>query len=344
LEDNQDSGVSEKLATLVEDLKKGSSKSVLELFQRMQDQKKAEQEVDEANVVKGSRKRKKAAKVNVQPEAKKASKSSASKSDPRRLGARVQAETSIFGQAYTQDNPGTITGTVVSRESAGVVRVLWDEDRDQGEVASLRSHWKHLKVVDQEVVTNMQLFYMMKCTIGQPTRFEKKVYHMFMTIEKSLLRREMYESNKTDLQYPKSFWECLVLDDWREWVKAIMSEMSGWEENSVMTEVKIEDVAEGAPIISLEELYLIKRSGKYKQRLYARGDQMKPGDYLDTKAHTVSAETMRFCFSLATSCQSTCQSENMDIFHDIFFPMSMLFLCKISPKFVEISRTFLVVF
>ena len=43
--------------------------------------------------------------------------------------------------------------------------------------------------------------------------------------------------------------------------------------------VRIEDRDVTAPVIELGELYLIKRSGSYKHRLYALGNQMREGDY-----------------------------------------------------------------
>jgi hypothetical protein len=90
-----------------------------------------------------------------------------------------------------------------------------------------------------------------------------------MTLERAMTRREMYESNKIDLKYPKTWWGCLVLDDWREWIQAIQTEMEGWRENQAVQEVRIEDIEDGGTILRLEEMYLIKRSGKFKHRCYA---------------------------------------------------------------------------
>jgi hypothetical protein len=90
-----------------------------------------------------------------------------------------------------------------------------------------------------------------------------------------------------------------------EWLQAIHTEMAGWRENQAVQEARIEDIEDDATILGLEELYLIKRNGKFKHRCYARGDRMKEKDYLDTRArsHTVAAEMMRFCFSLAAACR-----------------------------------------
>jgi hypothetical protein len=189
------------------------------------------------------------------------------------IGERVEADTVVFGSEYAQENPGSIIGTVVAKESGGIIRVLWDEDSDKGEEAALRSHWKHLKPVGGSGEVNQaQVTFMMKCSLGPVSRMETKVFHIFMTLERAMTRREMYESNKISLKYPKSWWECLVLDDRREWPQAIHTEMEGWRENQAVQEVRTADIEDDATILGLEELYLIKRNGKFKHRCYARGN------------------------------------------------------------------------
>ena len=308
LEDNQIDGTRSDLSDVVKELKQGSASQILDLFREMLRQKKSQHGVSTENVVDGKRKRKQSEPVNVQPETKRAkiagAKAKASGVAKFGIGERVEADTVVFGSKYAEANPGSITGTVVAKESGGIIRVLWDEDSDKGVDAALRSHWKHLKPVQgSEEVNQAHVAYLLKCSLGPVSRMETKVFHIFMSLERAMTRREMYESNKTDLQYPKSWWECLVLDDWRSWIQAIHTEMKGWRENQAVLEVRIEDVEDGATILGLEELYLIKRNGKYKHRCYARGDRMKPKDYLDTRSHTVASETMRFCFSLAAACK-----------------------------------------
>ena len=70
-------------------------------------------------------------------------------------------------------------------------------------------------VQGSEEVNQAHVAYLLKCSLGPVSRMETKVFHIFMSLERAMTRREMYESNKTDLKYPKSWWECLVLDDWR---------------------------------------------------------------------------------------------------------------------------------
>ena len=75
--------------------------------------------------------------------------------------------------------------------------------------------------------------------------------------------------------------------------------MKCWIENGTFEYADIKDVPPGAPIIDLGELYLIKRSGKYKYRQYLRGDQQKEGTYFKTTTKTVNSEIMRFIASLS---------------------------------------------
>ena len=75
--------------------------------------------------------------------------------------------------------------------------------------------------------------------------------------------------------------------------------MKCWIENGTFEYADIKDVPPGAPTIDLGELYLIKRSGKYKYRQYLRGDQQKEGTYFKTTTKTVNSEIMRFIASLS---------------------------------------------
>jgi hypothetical protein len=95
------------------------------------------------------------------------------------IGERVQADTNafVFGAKYAQENPGSIIGTVVARESGGIIRVLWDGDSDKGNEAALRSHWKHLQPVNRsEEVNHAQVTFLMKCSLGPVTRLETQVF------------------------------------------------------------------------------------------------------------------------------------------------------------------------
>ena len=66
--------------------------------------------------------------------------------------------------------------------------------------------------------------------------------------------------------------------------------MKCWIENGTFEYADIKGVPPGAPIIDLGELYLIKRSGKYKYRQYLRGDQQKEGTYFKTTTKTINLE------------------------------------------------------
>ena len=301
----------EAMSEVMAGLKRGSSKELLDMFQKMLASKRKKVQVDSANIVSGSRKRKSTEVEDPeQQQQERRARVSAPAAVKEKLynckpGTRVQARSTIFGDEYAREHPGYVEGEVVGREKGGILKILWDDDREEGESAALRSHWKHVERIasmTQDASAAEQQAYLSMCLKQTASKVQNHVIRVMIAIDQKLLRREEFESNKTGLKYPKSFWECLVLDDWRDWVKSITTEIQGWTENQTVKEVRIEDIEPSAPIIDLEELYLIKRSGKYKHRLYARGDQLGEEDYLDTKAHTIAAESMRLCFSLAVAC------------------------------------------
>ena len=152
LEDNQIDGTRSDLSGMVKKLKRGSASQVLDLFRELLRQKKLQHGVDTENVVDGKRKRKQSELVNVHPETKRAKVAGVKAKSPGvakfAICERVKADTVVFGSEHAQDNPGSIIGTVVAKESGGIIRVLWDEDLDKGEAAALRSHRKHLKPVE----------------------------------------------------------------------------------------------------------------------------------------------------------------------------------------------------
>ena len=318
-EDNQlvdDSAKANKLreamGKVLADLQRGSSKELLDLFTKTLGSKSKKSQVDPQNIVEGNRKRKsrEIEEPEQQPKVKRKPVSAQEEEANLKLynckpGTRVRADTTIFGPEYAKEHPGHVEGEVIGKGKRGILKILWDDDREEGESAAVESHWKHVEKIPTmapDVSAAEQQAYLSMCLSKVPSKAQKNVIKVLIATDHKLLRREEYESNKTGLKYPKSFWECLVLKDWRDWLEAILKEFQGWTENETVREVRIEDVELEAPIIDLEELYLIKRSGKYKHRLYARGDQLNQEDYLDTKAHTVAAETMRLCFSLAVAC------------------------------------------
>ena len=301
----------EAMSEVMAGLKRGSSKELLDLFRQMLASKRKKVQVDPANIVTGSRKRNSEELENPEHQRQERRKLVSTPAAGKeklyncKPGTRVRAPSTIFGSEYASEHPGYVEGEVVGKEKGGILKILWDDDKAEGESAALRSHWKHVEKIasmTQDASAAEQQAYLSLCLRKTSSKVQKNVIKVMIAIDQKLLRREEFESNKTGLKYPKSFWECLVLDDWRNWIESIMAEIQGWTENETIKEVRIEDVEPSAPIIDLEELYLIKRSGKYKHRLYARGDQLGEEDYLDTKAHTIAAESMRLCFSLAVAC------------------------------------------
>ena len=75
--------------------------------------------------------------------------------------------------------------------------------------------------------------------------------------------------------WPKNFVEAIARSDWRKWVAAVKKEVDGWRDCNTSEEVKVEDMARGAKVIPLGELYTIKRDGRYKFRQYAMGNLLR---------------------------------------------------------------------
>ena len=127
------------------------------------------------------------------------------------------------------------------------------------------------------------------------------VFCFLMELEEKLEMRERYESSHDSLTYPTSFWECLLQDDWKEWLEAIRKEMECWIENGTFKITDVKDLDPDTPIIDLGELYLIKRSGKYKHRLFAKGYQQRSKDYMETTAETINSSIFRLCAGLSVT-------------------------------------------
>ena len=59
----------------------------------------------------------------------------------------MRAQSIIFGAEYAREHPGHVEGEVVGREKGGILKILWDNDKKEGESAALRSHWKHVEKI-----------------------------------------------------------------------------------------------------------------------------------------------------------------------------------------------------
>jgi hypothetical protein len=196
------------------------------------------------------------------------------------LGSRVAIDPKQFDGnepgSYSWGKPSVIYGTLTKKGKAGVMHVRWDID---GKLA--KSHWKHLEAV-----------------VGR----EKNTAE---TIMASIVRGAalQYESSDKKLPWPKNFFDALLRSDWRRWVEATQKEMHGWDENAAYEECSSSEMEAGAALIPLGELYSIKRDGRYKFRQIAYGNMLKAGrDYKDTFATTVSADGLRWFYSLACAC------------------------------------------
>jgi hypothetical protein len=85
--------------------------------------------------------------------------------------------------------------------------------------------------------------------------------------------------------WPRDFIEALIRPDWRLWVEAVKSENDSWKLFEATIEIPYRDIQKGASVIPLEELFTIKRSGKYKFRQIALGNLLKEEkDYGETFA------------------------------------------------------------
>ena len=201
-----------------------------------------------------------------------------------KLGMKVKIQSRRFDGnvegSYSYDKPKWLAGTIV-KINKGRVEVQWDID---GETVEVSAHYltpwyskDHKKIEKSNKQTTRSVMAMLE--VGA----------------------ELKHSND-DLKsaWPKDFVEAIARSDWREWVAAVKKEVDGWRDCNTSEEVKVEDMARGAKVIPLGELYTIKRDGRYKFRQYAMGNLLREGkDYGETFASTVSGDGLRWFCSLA---------------------------------------------
>ena len=100
-----------------------------------------------------------------------------------------------------------------------------------------------------------------------------------------------FKPNDQDGAWPKNFLEALIRSDWGECILAVQKETNGWNDNDTTTEVRWQDMAQGATVIPLEKLFSRKRDGTPKFRQYAMGNLLKAGkDYGETFSTCVSGD------------------------------------------------------
>ena len=118
--------------------------------------------------------------------------------------------------------------------------------------------------------------------------------------------REKYTSEDyPDFKYPKSWPDLLTKDDWRKWVECLRVEWDNWIQMQAFKVVKWEDMAPGAILTRLYELFEIKKDGRYKSRPVIAGETMEKGiDHGCTNAQTLLADTLRFMCSFSAAINS----------------------------------------
>lgn len=247
------------------------------------------------------------------------------------VGSRVMIESTRFDG----DEPGSFSneadfhthGILVKRLKGGVVEVVWD-----GDPMPLRSHWTHIEYSDeseletervrgppqskrQKVAKTMlasdrpgSVYENIARRLALPSWHEP--LHTLALIERATIAqsesaehdsmREVEEKD-TDFPYPKTTWDALVRDTWRKWMTAIRKEHQGWVESNAFEIVDRDDMEEGSMCVDILEIFSKKRTGIEKFRACLRGDQLRKDiDYKTTFSATVTADSIRIFFSLAT--------------------------------------------
>jgi hypothetical protein len=205
-------------------------------------------------------------------------------------GARVEIDTTRFDGdkpgSYSSGKPATIQGSITGKKSGGVITVRWDD----GDVTD--SHWSHLRSLGLKQTVESML--MAAECMG--------VYAALAAQQDGVLTEEA-EKVAMKVAPPRNFFECLLRDDWKQWIESIRREMKGWDENDAWEEIEFDESSPEHPIVELAELFSIKRDGRYKLRLIALGNILRKSlDYKETFAATVTADGLRWFLSMACAC------------------------------------------
>ena len=107
-------------------------------------------------------------------------------------------------------------------------------------------------------------------------------------------------------EWPRTFAECLLKPEWREWLDAVRKEHSGWEENRAAVEVPRSTRNPEDALVRIGELFTVKRDNRKKFRPYVMGNFLRPNqDFFSTFSGTVASDSIRFGFSLACALGDT---------------------------------------
>jgi hypothetical protein len=252
------------------------------------------------------------------------------------VGSRVMIESTRFDG----DTPGSYSntadtftqGTLVKRLRGGMVEVLWD-----GDAKPVKSHWTHImyahenlavgsvpgppqskkakvgevvKTVKTSMVAHVpgQAYDDMQNALALPP------WHEPLHILALVARATIAEHEGEDVQHdnmpvqqdsersPRNALEALVTPQWRKWFEAIRKEHGSWVESNAFEVTQREDMLPGSKCVDIHEIYSIKRDGTHKFRPVLMGNQLRKDiDYKATFSGTVTADSIRFFFSLATS-------------------------------------------
>ena len=245
-------------------------------------------------------------------------------------GTRVKILTKLFDPNdnpghYSKGKPKITYGTIRSVGARGVLNVLWD-----GENRQIGSHWKDMqyltadedpKAADQVPVLYSQIyegksmiapsfnqyFQSMAKAVGLSEWSEP--YRSIATAEVLMVNAVVLKSAgsvKRPKEWPRTFMECLLSPDWREWLEAVQKEFRGWEEFQAAEEVSRASRDPDHALVRIGELCTVKRDNSKKFRPYCMGNLLQAHKhFFSTFSGTVTADTIRFFFSLATELLKT---------------------------------------
>ena len=239
-------------------------------------------------------------------------------------GTRVKILTKLFDPLddpgkYSKNKPKYTFGTIRSASTRGLFNVLWDDETRQ-----IKSHWKDLdylaadedpKAADQVPVLLSQIYRGGSVLANNNTYFQSvakavglpewsEPYRSIATAEILMLNAVVLKtasSTKRPDHWPRTFMECLLSPKWREWLEAVLKEFRGWQEFQAAEEVSRSSRDPDHALVRIGELYTEKRDGSKKFRPYLMGNLLTAQKhYFSTFSGTVTADTIRFFFALAT--------------------------------------------
>ena len=242
-------------------------------------------------------------------------------------GTRVKILTKLFDPIdepgkYSKGKPRVTHGTIRGHSGRGIVRVLWDDESRQ-----IGSHWKDIAYLPAEEDPHAQIQVpVLLQSVSDATTMRRSDYY-WQSVGKSLGLSEWEEPYRSlatveiltvqailkaagkvqrPKEWPRTFMECLLSPDWRKWLEAVLKEFRGWQEFDAAEEVPRSSRNPDHALVRIGELYTRKRDNSCKFRPYCMGNLLTAQKhYYETFSGTVTADTIRFFFSLATALGKT---------------------------------------